>query len=1059
MRKKLLTLLLAASTISSTLVPAQSVFADTTKDADVSIEETSAEDQPSTSSDSKKLFEEVTEEDYNKLANIKYGDIKYGNVKRRDINSEVSLDDIEAQTVKDAYPISHEDIFIPDTPQTIELRASDKRRIDNTWDYYYTNYPELKEKLKKNHPYANSIYSFSGYRHSCEISKAALTFIQGQQPAYQQETGDCSLNSTAELVNKALIAQGYITDIQTQRTSRAQLEYNALYVTKDPLNGFHGDCRANCRYTTKDKTKIVYDMKPGNPHLESDLRWNNESGSPIHSLYSGMGPVSEKNISDDRAYTICNIGSDENTNNDLSTKEVYDKENLLARLTQCRVFPNPQNGNNTEEDKQAIRNTIKAWIYKYGGVGISADAPEYSKTGLYNYKDNCVYSSGASRHGMVIVGWDDTFPIESFDTKNGKAQTETKGAWLVKNSWNPFSDLYGSEQCVESEDYSDSIWYMWTPFNYRRYYWLSYDTPSIHDYYGVAFENKDYYDNIYQYDGYQKSIRPCTEKVVVADATDATTAANVFTVKNPDSEPASDKAQELKCVGFEIYHNWGNTKESPKRMDYPKYQDWKEPVSYKVEVYRNIPEGGLPTDGTLVESSTTTGTCPNEGIYTVELNSPVLLAQGERYSVVVSLENTEDSNARFAVEENHTFLDKTRKNHTGESYIINPSTNEWIDVVNTDAKSAHEWPENVRIKAMTVNTNTDSSEIRTTPAPTSPAPAPVSDCAKLDVKAKVAGSYTGFECSVETLEESALTDQIQYIRITKTDGQGNTRTSNLPLSHAKKATTENGKITRSLFLAVAPNDYENTIMFEVCDKNNRPIKYLLSCNGESTYKTKYTTSLAEHLDKLKEAAIANNDSKMADFANALLVHMTCAQNIYNTKSSDENNYDLSVLDSINAADYASYRLKRGTTGNTDGTSPQIGLNFNWKKINALSIVYYDVTDPSSIKSILVDGDDITTDNPEMYQFEEIGGRQELTINISDIPISDFSKAHTITVEDTSGNQTVVKASVFSYIYSALKTNSTDQPIAKNYAKSLALLAKSYNQLDMSDTRYKDFFLF
>ena len=134
MRKKLLTLLLVASTISSTLVPAQSVFADTTGNADVSIEETASDDQPSSTSRSKRLFqEEVTEADYEKLGEIPYGEIEYGNTKRKDIKSEVDLNDIEAQTVKDAYPISHEDIYIPNNELIDQLRKNDITNVENDY--------------------------------------------------------------------------------------------------------------------------------------------------------------------------------------------------------------------------------------------------------------------------------------------------------------------------------------------------------------------------------------------------------------------------------------------------------------------------------------------------------------------------------------------------------------------------------------------------------------------------------------------------------------------------------------------------------------------------------------------------------------------------------------------------------------------------------------------------------------------------------------------------------------------------------------------------------------
>uniref|UniRef100_I5AUY4 Lectin-like domain-containing protein n=1 Tax=Eubacterium cellulosolvens (strain ATCC 43171 / JCM 9499 / 6) TaxID=633697 RepID=I5AUY4_EUBC6 len=1033
MRKKLLTLLLVASTISSTLVPAQSVFADTTGDADVSIVETFSDDQP-TSSDSKKLFKEVDATDYEALGKIPYGEIEYGDTKRKDIKSEVDLNDIEAKTVKDAYPISHEDIYIPET----ELRQKEgyeeyKNRKEHSKGFFTTSF---SSQFK---------YKYNGFHFDFEISEAAKEYIKSQQPTYPQESGDCAYNSFTEVANKALIAEDLIhkEDVHKIRMSRAQIEYNSLFINKDPLNGFHGDYLEDYD-TRKVKLEIRRHLSSKPLPDDYDLRRAGHIKCIMHSLYSGMGPVKETDVNDTRALDLCNNEADvfvdrwelnkeptptpipvivRTKNDNLRTEDVYYTKNAsnkhYAHLTQTRFF--------SKAPKKTARNKIKAWIYSYGGVGLGMKyAPDakgdYVVQRHYDFENNCLLKffddnpDAKGSHALTIVGWDDTFPADAFEPDNN-GNVKNNGAWLVKNSWNPFSeqqDLYGTEM-TSNEDFATS-----TPFSYYRYFWVSYDSPDILEYYGIAFENNNYYDNIYQYDGYQ----------VNSDYAKSSKAANIFTVKDPDNEPTDDKAQELKCVGFET----------------------SKPTSYKVEIYRNIPEGGGPTSGTLAR--TKTGECPESGIYTVELKEPVRLALGEHYSVVVTLLN---SNAEIAVEQNRSYKDNTlndpREDHRGESYIY-PSDN-WIDVVDVEPQLTDKWPENVRIKAMTVNTDYDSSTIRASLTPTSPTPAPIADCAELTVKAKINGSLTGFEYTVETTESSALSDQIKYIRKTITDSKGNEKKSLNSLPDPK---TKNGIRSRSVFLPIDPDSYENTVKIEILDNKKQAVKLHLFSTEANTYSTSYSTSMKEYLDKLKETAIANSDSVTEDFANSMLIHMTCAQNMYKTKATDENDVDLSALDSINTTDFASYVVKRGTTGNTDGTLPRIGLSFNWKKANALSVIYYDAEDPSTIKSIRIDGEDITNSNPKEYQFETIDDHHELTVNLSDIPISDFSKTHTITVENTSGRQIIVKANVYSYIYYMLKSKDTDQT-TKNYAKSLALLAQSYNQLNTNDTRYKDFFIF
>ena len=771
---------------------------------------------------------------------------------------------------------------------------------------------------------------------------------------------------------------------------------------------------------------------------DGDLRSSNSTTNVVHSLYSGMGPVTEKAVNDTKGANLCNVGSipDEDCSdsvsqdNDLCTEDVY---NNYAHLTQKREF-----------DKNNQRNLIKAWIYKYGAVGVGT-VKKGNELPLENcnFEYNSMYNYTAA-HAMVIVGWDDTFPAEAFNTSKDPNIKAKDGAWLVKNSQNGSADnINDIDYIYRPEEYNANLfndYSKFTPFSPSRYFWLSYDSITSHDFYGIVFDSKDYFDNIYQYDGYQKNFEYNDKTKLI----DSSIAANTFTVKNPDIDPkTSNNAQELKCIGFET--NKAGT--------------------YQVEIYKKNHdekiENESPTDGTCIYRNEFN--C-HKGINTTELinsSNRLLFAPGDRYSVVITAKN----GGKITIEDNEDPND-SRDTHKGESFVFNEDTKRWEDLRDKDEettkKGIKHWPENLRIKAMTVNTDSDSSTIDTTPVdPTPtvvPTSTPVSDCAKLDVKAKVAGSHTGFECTVETDENSPLADQIQYLRITKTDGKGTEKTTKTSLSYAKTVKTANGNIAHSLFLPIDPDAFENTIKIELRDNENHPVKFILSNDDTNARKTAYSTSMKEYLDKLKKTAIANNDGVTEDFANALLIHMACAQSMYKTETNSENEIDLSALETINANDFASYKLKRGTTDNADGSLPQIGLTFNWKNTNVLSLVYRDVIDPSTIKSIQIDGEDITNSNPKEYHFEEMDDQHELTISLSDIPICEFTKTHTITVENTSGKQLVLKASVYSYIYSTLKTKYTDQN-AKNYAKSLALLEKSYNQLNKNDTRYKDIFLF
>jgi C1A family cysteine protease len=88
-----------------------------------------------------------------------------------------------------------------------------------------------------------------------------------------------------------------------------------------------------------------------------------------------------------------------------------------AYIPEMRFLPN-----NREEVKRAIMN--------HGAVSTSMYANEDSR--YYNPEDYTWYYNGseASNHGILIVGWDDNKQVTG-----GTDSPETRGAWIIKNSW------------------------------------------------------------------------------------------------------------------------------------------------------------------------------------------------------------------------------------------------------------------------------------------------------------------------------------------------------------------------------------------------------------------------------------------------------------------------------------------------------------------------------------------------------------------------------------------------------------------------------------------------
>lgn len=280
---------------------------------------------------------------------------------------------------------------------------------------------------------------------------------------------------------------------------------------------------------------------------------------------------------------------------------------------------------NSEDFKAAkeliLKNgALELTFYMTNGYSESNGESVYNET--YNsYYDPCDYN-GWVNHEVMIVGWDDNFPKENFDSV-----APGDGAWLIRNSW--IEGPYGSETQ-----------------NLRGYFWMSYyNANNSSNVVSVEMESSEEYDNNYQYDG--------TLNHETLGNSNSIKGANVYKAK------ASDDGEELKAVSFFTR----NTN-----------------VSYNVKVY--VSTGSAitlnPESGTLV--STKTGTIACEGYHTIKLNSSVNLNKDEYFSVVVELSKTGNNNVGLEIEASDEFLDfvSIADMSTGQSFIENNGV--WEDL-------------------------------------------------------------------------------------------------------------------------------------------------------------------------------------------------------------------------------------------------------------------------------------------------------------------------------------------------------------------------------------------
>ena len=231
---------------------------------------------------------------------------------------------------------------------------------------------------------------------------------------------------------------------------------------------------------------------------------------------------------------------------------------------------------------------LKNLIRSYGAVEVSiyADSRYFHESAD---KESWCYCLPAPQnkvnHAVTLVGWDDNYSSENFGEGSGAVNN---GAFIARNSWG------AGNSCDQN-----------------GLFYLSYDCYDVKNSVAIKAAPSVSYPNNYFYDGTTSLIDKQMESLAAAGSAAGTTAvANVFEVK-----AAGGMAEMLGEISIADY-SVGN--------------------SYGIQIYTNLTDPTDPYSGVPAFDSPVTYTKTYAGIGTCPLPEEVMLAQGSRFSVVVT---------------------------------------------------------------------------------------------------------------------------------------------------------------------------------------------------------------------------------------------------------------------------------------------------------------------------------------------------------------------------------------------------------------------------------------
>ena len=281
-------------------------------------------------------------------------------------------------------------LFIDNTTSMVQYQNNFVNNSASNYGGAVYSLLNVKSKISLNNYYNNVAEIENDFYDTSTIS---LVIGNGDYTLYNFNS-----SYTGELPSYySLLNDGYVTSVKDQQSGGNCWAFAGIAVLESCILKASGD---NLDLSEENMKNLI--------EFYSDYGWNMDTNGGGYDamilayLLSWMGPVFE--IDD--------------LNDDYSTLSP-----LLNSIMHVQNVKYYKRTSSTDND------AIKEAILTYGAVGTSFyfDSANYNKDTFAYYNPYTSYSN----HAVAIVGWDDNFSSDNFNSK-----PRGNGAWIVKNSWN-----------------------------------------------------------------------------------------------------------------------------------------------------------------------------------------------------------------------------------------------------------------------------------------------------------------------------------------------------------------------------------------------------------------------------------------------------------------------------------------------------------------------------------------------------------------------------------------------------------------------------------------------